>query len=482
MQRKFLANLMLLLFLNILIKPMYIFGIDLRVQNLVGADEYGLFFSIFNFSMLFNIILDFGITNYNNRNISQHKHLLNKHFSGIVTLRLMLAVVYAVVTLGIGWIAGYSTRQMGLLGILILNQFIIAFILYLRSNIAGLQMFRTDSIISILDRLILIVLCGILLYNSRYSHRFTIEHFAWLQTLGYFITMLICLWVVMRKAAFTKFYWNRAFSLMIIRQSFPFALLTLLMMFYFRIDSVLLERILPASEGARQAGIYASAFRLLDAVLMVPYLFSVLLLPMFSRMLRFREDISQIIRLAFPILLVFSITTAALSVGYSLEIMSLLYHDHAAESAQVFRLLMPGLIAFSVSYVFSTLLTANGSLWMLNKIALVGMVMNIGLNFLLIPTYLAAGSAIASCTTLFVAATAQLLISMKLFRLKIPGRLLMKFLLFLLSIPVLLYLEHHLPFGWLTRMIIVGSTMMLVTVASGLIRPRELLKILQNHP
>lgn len=481
MQRKFLANLLLLLLLNILVKPMYIFGIDLRVQNLVGADEYGLFFSIFNFSMLFNIILDSGITNYNNRNISQHRHLLNKHFSGIVTLRIMLAIVYAVITLGIGWLAGYNGRQTGLLGILVLNQFIIAFILYLRSNIAGLQMFRVDSFISILDRLILIILCGFLIYSNRYSQHFTIEHFAWLQTMAYSITMVVSLVFVMRKAAFTRLYWNKAFSWMIIRNSFPFALLTLLMMFYFRIDSVLLERLLPGTEGARQAGIYASAFRLLDAVLMIPYLFSVLLLPMFSRMLRFREDISQIIRLAFPMLLVFSITTTALSAGYGIEIMSKLYHDHVTESALVFRLLMPGLIAFSVSYIFSTLLTANGNLWMLNKIALIGMVMNIGLNLILIPKYMAVGSAIASCTTLFVAASAQLLISVKHFRLRLSAKLLLRFAMFIIAIPVIFWVEQFLPLGWLTRMVLVGSALMLLSVSIGLIRPLELFRILQKQ-
>ncbi|HRZ50121.1 MAG TPA: oligosaccharide flippase family protein, partial [Bacteroidales bacterium] len=315
MQRKFLANLILLLFLNLLVKPLYIFGIDLGVQNLVGPDEYGIFFSMFNFSMLFNILLDAGITNYNNRNISQYRHLLNKHFSGIFTLRLLLAVVYVLIAFGTGLMAGYSQRQMQLLGFLAFNQFIISFILYLRSNIAGLQLFKTDSLISVLDRVILIVLCGYLIYNRHTRSQFTVEWFAICQTAAYLVTFLVALLVVMRKAAFRRFYWNPTFARMILRNSFPYALLALLMMFYFRIDSVLLERLLPAGTGSLQAGIYASAFRLLDAFLMIPYLFSVLLLPMFARMIRFRENPGQIISIAFPIILLFSVGTVALSLG-----------------------------------------------------------------------------------------------------------------------------------------------------------------------
>jgi O-antigen/teichoic acid export membrane protein len=481
MQRKFLTNLLLLLFLNLLVKPVYIFGIDLRVQNLVGPDEYGIFFSMFNFSMLFNILLDFGITNYNNRNISQYKHLLNKHFSGIVTLRLILAVAYTVVSLAIALAAGYSPRQMNLLGFLILNQFLISTILYLRSNIAGLQLFKTDSILSVLDRVLLILLCGYLLYSESWSSRFTIEVFVWCQTIAYAAAMVTALIVVMRKAAFRRFYWNPLFARMIIRKSFPYAMLTLLMMFYFRVDSVLLERMLPGIQGARQAGIYASAFRLLDAFIMVPYLFSVLLLPMFARMLRFREDIGSIVRIAFPMLLVFSFTTVALSIGFSNEIMTLLYKEHSAESAAVFRLLIPGLAAYSISYVFGTLLTANGNMSTLNIIAAASMVLNITMNIILIPRYEALGSAVASCSTLLVAATLQMIISARRFDLW-PGRIIMiRFLVFVGGTMAVIALQGNLALGWLTRFVISGSVIVLIPVITGFIRPGRLIQIIKKN-
>ena len=56
MQRKFLTNLGLMLFLNLLIKPVWIFAIDRNVQNVVGAMDYGFYFDLLNFSFLFNIL------------------------------------------------------------------------------------------------------------------------------------------------------------------------------------------------------------------------------------------------------------------------------------------------------------------------------------------------------------------------------------------------------------------------------------------
>ena len=72
MQRKFITNLALVLALNLLIKPFWILGIDRAVQNAVGTEQYGFYYSIFGFSFLLNILLDLGITNFNNKNISQN--------------------------------------------------------------------------------------------------------------------------------------------------------------------------------------------------------------------------------------------------------------------------------------------------------------------------------------------------------------------------------------------------------------------------
>ncbi|MDP3431836.1 MAG: polysaccharide biosynthesis protein, partial [Bacteroidota bacterium] len=124
MKRKFITNLLLLLFLNVLIKPFWIFGIDLTVQNMVGDESYGLYFSLLNFSMILNIFLDLGITSFNNRNIAQHRQLLKKHVSNIVGLKFLLAGIYAVISIVIALIIGYKDVQLHLLFFQIFNQFL----------------------------------------------------------------------------------------------------------------------------------------------------------------------------------------------------------------------------------------------------------------------------------------------------------------------------------------------------------------------
>ena len=177
MQRKFVTNLALVLFLNLLIKPFWILGIEVAVQNAVGTEQYGFYYAIFNFSFLLNILLDFGITNFNNKNISQNNHLLSKHLSSIILLRLLLAGIFAIITIVGGLIIGYTNDMMKMLVAVIFNQILISFILYLRSNLAGLHLFKTDSIISVLDRLIMIILCGFMLVYYRSRGDFDIRWF-----------------------------------------------------------------------------------------------------------------------------------------------------------------------------------------------------------------------------------------------------------------------------------------------------------------
>jgi O-antigen/teichoic acid export membrane protein len=434
MQRKFLTNLGLLLLLNLLIKPFWVFGIDRTVQNIVGVGGYGFYFVVFNFSFLFNILLDLGITNFNNRNIAQNSQLLNKHFSGILVLKLLLTLIYILVTFGIALILGYNGAQLKLLGFLAFNQFLISFILYLRSNISGLLFFRIDSVLSVLDRFLMILFCGILLWGNITTTPFRIEWFVYAQTAAYLLTAATAFLIVVKKARFRKLSWNWAFFMMIIKQSAPFALLVLLMTFYNRLDPVMLEGLLKEQVGNEQAGIYASGFRLLDAANMIAYLFSVLLIPIFSRMIKEKTPVERILKLSFTLIFTPAIIVALGSHFYSSELMALLYHAHIYESAKVFQLLMFGFMAVSSTYIFGTLLTANGNLKELNCIALSGLVLNLLLNIFLIPRYQAMGAAISSLVTQFFTAIAQVIVVQRIFRFQVNYRYLITLLLFFIGV------------------------------------------------
>jgi len=481
LRRKFVTNLLLLISLNLLIKPFWVLGIDRTVQNVVGAESYGLYFALFNFSIILNILLDIGITNFNNRNISQHTFLVKKHVSNIIGLKLILAVIYALICLITGAVIGYNRVQFHLLLFLILNQFLISFTLYLRSNISALQFFRTDSLLSVLDRTLMIIICSVLLFTNVTGGIFRIEWFVYAQTAAYLLTMLITLSIVLTKTGKISIRINRQFYLVFLKKSYPYALLILLMAFYNRIDSVMLERLLPDPLGKQQAGIYAQAFRLLDAVSMFGALMAGLLLPMFSGMIKRKEALGSMIQLAFVLLFVPAIVTAVSTLFYSREIMELLYHSHIDDSVNMLGLLMTGFPGIALTYVFGTLLTANGSLKHLNIMAFLGMLLNIALNLILIPTLYGKGSAIASMVTQLATGIAQLAISIWLFRIRINYPFVSKLLIFaimvILAASLSRLMDNRLA-GYLLTVALGG----VFALSLRLIQPKEFFLLFKKEP
>jgi O-antigen/teichoic acid export membrane protein len=477
MKRKFVINLALVLFLNLLVKPFWIFGIDRTVQNVVGADGYGFYFSLFSFSLLLNILLDLGITNFNNRSIARDPEKIQQYFSQIVGLKFLLAFFYAGICLLSGWILGYDKDQLSMLWVLILNQFLASFILYLRSNISGLHYFRTDSMISVLDRTLVIIICGMLLWGNVTDQVFRIEWLVYSQTAAYAITSLLTFAIVWYRAGYFRLKMDLQEFKKILRQSFPFALLILLMTFYNRIDSVMLERLL--ENGKEQAGIYAQSFRILDAAGMFAFLFAGLLLPIFSRMLKKGEDVGEMVRLSFTLIIVPAATLAGLGLFYGFEILDWMYTEHAGTSSRIFPLLMFGFMAISITYIFGTLLTANGNLRELNILAASAVGINIVLNLILIPEYKALGAAISSLVTQVYMAMVQVIIS--IIKLKFvsdfgfAGRL----AVFLLVLFLVGYLTGRFMAIWYQGAILMIGTSIILMFATKLLKLKDLYRIIR---
>ena len=479
MQKKFITNLLFLLVLNFLIKPFYILGIDAEIINRVGAETYGIYFSLFNFSFLFNIFLDLGINNFNTKNIAQNEHLLSKYFSKLFSLKLLLVVGYVLFTVLAGFVWGYSNYALKLLLILTFNQGIVAMIMYLRSNLSGVQMFVKDSVISVLDRFLMIVFCSALLWGNLTNKPFEIEWFIYAQTVSYGITLLLAWFWVWQKSAFIKIKFNKLFSMVIIKQSVPYALLILLMTFYYRSDSVMLEKMLV--DGSKQAGYYAQAYRFFEAGNMVAYLFSVLLLPIFSKMIKAKQSLDGIVDISFKIMFSGAIILSVLCFQFGDEIMHWRYNDLSNQSIQLFSVLMFCFVCISTTYIFGTLLTASGDLRTLNLLAGSAVIINIGLNLLFIPRWQALGSAVASLITQLIVSVTQIIVSKRKFEFKSTLKGYIQFVGFVLGVFGLAYYSHLYVLNWVLAMLVFIVTSSIFALSIRMIPLKRMIYIIKNE-
>jgi O-antigen/teichoic acid export membrane protein len=397
MNRAFFTNILFLVIVNVLIKPFYIFGIDRTVQNRVGEEEYGVYFTITSFTIMLYIINDLGIQNYNSREIARYRHLLDKYFSNILVLKALLAVVYLIVIFTVSFLLGYDYSLYPLIFYLALNQIFLQMLAYLRSNVAGLGFYKLSSLLTILDRLLLIFIGALLLWVKPFSDHFSLISFIHAQNLTLFLTCLVGFIIVFKQVKTMKLRFNLPVLLVILRGSLPYALSVFLMGIYTRTDVVMVERLLP--DGKVEASIYASAYRLLDAVNVAGFLFSMLLWPMFSRLLHDKESVRPLLRLSFQVILTGAVAFAVATGFHRTEIMYLMYDKATAYSGDVLGVLIFSFVAVSGMYIYSALLGAHGSVRQMNWLFGTAIFVNIALNFLLIPTHKALGAAISTLIT-----------------------------------------------------------------------------------
>jgi len=416
LKRKFLLNIVFLLTVSILVKAFWVLGIDRTVQNSVGEAAYGSYFSLFGFSVLFTLLLDMGLSGFNNRAVSADPTRVKLWFGNVLLLRLLLTVAYFAVTLTVALALGYSGRQLSLLLVLMVNQVMASMILWLRSNISGMQYLFLDSLLSVADRLVMIIICSLLLWGGVTDGPFRIEWFVWAQSAAYFTVMCLALVTVVRMGGVSGVRPDARVLRKIIVTGLPYAVVVFAMTVCWRIDSVLIERLLP--DGALQAGVYAQAFRLFDAFAMIPVMFGGLLLPIMSRELATGGNIKPLASMAGRMLMVPVGVVAVTLASCSGEMLDLLYATPAGGAVTAFTLLMMTLIPVGLIYIYTTMLTAAGRMKRLGIITLSGMVINIVMNLILIPRCQAPGAAWAAlCTQSLVALASFVAVERNL-----PGR------------------------------------------------------------
>lgn len=393
MRQQLVKNLLFILLINVLVKTVWIFFIDRNVQIKVGNEQYGAFQALFNLGIIFQILLDFGLTQYNSKEVASDSSKIQDLFSSMFWTRLFLIAVYIIIVMIVAFLIGYTVDILPLLVAVLSIQALSSMLLFLRSNVAALHYFKIDGVLAIIDRFLMIIVCGALLLLPGWSDSFKIEWFVWSQLVCYLAAVLIAFIVLVKITPVPiHFSFKPDMIKRVLAQSSPYALLVFLMAIYTRADAVMIER-LCGDVGKQQAGIYASAFRMLDMANIFGIMFAGMLLPLFAKMFADKVEVNTIVRMSVNIMMPISFFVAIVSVCFGSEVMQVLYHrGNNEEGGSILGLLMCSFPAYCLMYIYSTLLTAKGSIALLNKISIFIVLVNLTLHFLFIPQFRAIGA------------------------------------------------------------------------------------------
>ncbi|CAI8337039.1 MAG: Uncharacterised protein [Bacteroidetes bacterium MED-G17] len=392
----FLGNLFLLNILNLLIKPAWLLLADRKVQILLEAENYGLFYRGFNFVLLLNILLDFGINNYTSKEIASNQKFIGKFFRKLLIIKLLLSIVFLALVVLISPKIGHSTQLQAIIFIMAFYQIFLSFFQFFRSITVGFQQFRIDAFFSVLEKGFLLITLLIILYIPHYTQYLSAQFYAKIH-----LIIIVALAIVLGVYIVQKFNLLSSQQLSekklgeILKKTTPFALLGILMTLYTRLDVFMIGQLTQRSEF--WVAQYVKGFRLLDALNMLFAISAGFLLPLFSKYSKDERWMRINVVAFFELFLWFVAPSVIFAFATKGEIIKSLYGDKdwviAAES---FGILIWVFLAMSLVYVFGTALTAMGKLKQLNMIAGLTVLLNFALNLYYIPRHGIIGAALVT--------------------------------------------------------------------------------------
>jgi len=169
---------------------------------------------------------------------------------------------------------------------------------------------------------------------------------------------------------------------------------------------------------AEAVGVYSVAVILSQFLWLIPDSIQKITYPIISEYhgKKRNEEINQIVTKTMRYTTCILITIGIIALIYSKYAIELIYGDSFGESIKPFRILLIGTIIFGVVKSISSVFAAIGRTDLFAKIPIISAIINVLLNFLLIPIYGITGAAIATATSLCVYSAIMVYYMKKLLR------------------------------------------------------------------
>lgn len=295
---------------SVAVKPLWLFFITVLCARVLGADSYGVLNTALSLAALAFAFTHLGISQYTVREVSGDRSLASRYFTNFFALRLAVAVPTALVALGTGVVLGYEPGLLLAVGFACLYSTGQSLLEYCHSLFQSFERLRYQALSVVLEKVLIIGGGGALLYLTL-SPSLTLLGMA----LGMMATAaLVTRWTVKYIAPIRRAEFDPHFVSESVRALVPFALAGVFGMMYFRVDTVIVEAML----GTTAAGQYGLAFRIVEALNMLPLLLvQASLYPRLSKLFK-HESYGELRRLVWIGGATLSILSVLVTVGVTL--------------------------------------------------------------------------------------------------------------------------------------------------------------------
>jgi O-antigen/teichoic acid export membrane protein len=141
---------------------------------------------------------------------------------------------------------------------------------------------------------------------------------------------------------------------------------------------------------------------------------------------------------------------------------------------------MGSFVSISITYIFGTLLTANGNLKQLNIVAAIGVIINVSLNFLFIPIFKAQGAAFTSLCVQFATCFIQFVIAKQTFNLRLGAKLWISIFSFIILTSITTIILKNTSLNWIYSFLISLFSGIVIAFITKMLDYKELKNLISS--
>ena len=372
---------------SIIVQILGFIGLIFLMQFL-PVSEYGKYIYIIEFIMIFAFFSDGGFTQHIVKESSQNPEHIQRIYSKAQSAQLLISAIMLLLILSISY-ASNSLQDFYYLSVFGISVVINAYFapmlaIFIASGRKDL-IFYKDLSLSVLK--LIFMLAGI-------YYQAPLEYFIFLGFINCFVLLILLLYTRYKKE-FTYLFQLKldlSGSMTFIKQGFLFTILMAANVIYNKIDIIMLEKM----TGSIEVGYYAGATRFIYPFMFISGSFMTAIFPSLAKYAADKEKFKSIQYLALYYLGGIGILLSTCLFLGSDILFELFFNHKYDESIPVFKVLVWYLAIVFIYGSISNNLVAKNKVKFLVYLNLIMIVLNVALNFFLIPVYGAKGAAIAT--------------------------------------------------------------------------------------
>ncbi|MEW6089014.1 MAG: flippase [bacterium] len=387
---RILKDTFFLILSSIISKAFTFFFIIFAVRTL-KAENFGIYGLILSILAIFTIISDFGLQSLTIREVSRDKNSASQYLSHNLILKIVLVFLSYLGLYFFVIISNYPSQVKNLILIAgfgfvadsFRNTFNAYFFIYERTDI--LSFFNVfGSFMNAVSGIIVLIL------------GFGLKGIIIQTVLMNWLLFIVVFLIVIKKFVRFEFKIKYDFVKKVIKGAFPFAMLTILSVIYFKIDTVLLSMF----QNARAVGIYSAPYKLVEVLMFIPASLAGVLFPFVSYFsINSSENLLKSYQYSVKILLIIILPVAIITIIFGEQIVLLALGNEFTDSGFPLKILMLALIIIFINAPAGNIIYNSNYLYSFIKWAGLNTLLNFILNLIFIPAYSYNGAAFVTLIT-----------------------------------------------------------------------------------